>query len=83
MEARPSGTYFCVLREGEKISGRGLVGLRGEEGSAGRMKEGRWCAGAGVVVGVWWSVSGLACVVVNGTGVRGGGTRKRCVVGGL
>jgi hypothetical protein len=50
VEARPFGIYLPFLREGEKISGRGLEGLGGEVGTAGRMKCGRFDTGAGVVV---------------------------------
>lgn len=78
VDASPFGTYFCVLREGEKISGRDRVGLGGEVGWGGRMKAGR--CGAGVLNPV--EEKGVVSFLraVNNAGVRGGGTMKRWVL---
>lgn len=83
------------MREGEKISGRGLLGLGGEVGIAGKRKCGLCDAGVvdglGVVleVEVEVEVDGETCVILSeafvrgkGAGVRGAGTLKRCVVNG-
>ncbi|EAT91057.1 hypothetical protein SNOG_01408 [Parastagonospora nodorum SN15] len=82
VEASPFGTYFCDLREGEKISGSGFEGLGGEVGWGGSMKAGRW--GAGVAIVAVTEVKPMASVevriAVNGAGIRAGGTTKRWVL---
>lgn len=72
--------YFCVLRDGEKISGSGFEGLRGDVGWDGRMKAGRWTTGVGVAVDLEGSVLVWSWKVLKSAGVRGGGTTKRWVV---
>lgn len=79
--------YLPVLREGEKISGRGFDGWGGEVGWGGRRKWGRWCSAGvvDVVVEVDMLVvveASVAAMVVKGPGWRGGTSLKRCEVGG-
>jgi hypothetical protein len=75
VDASPPGMYFCVLREGEKISGSGLGGLDGDVGCGGRMKAGRCGAELSDVGCEMLALSGLTAL--KSAGVRGGGTMKR------
>ena len=67
--------YFAILREGEKISAKGFVGLGGEVGGGGRRKCGRWGAEGDDGLGL---EARFPAMLARGPGVRGGTILKRC-----
>jgi hypothetical protein len=69
VEAKPLETNFCPLREGENVSGPGVVGFAGDGGCAGSIKCGR--LGMGVTFGA------EKAELVGGPGVWGARTRNR------